>query len=427
MVRSKWLDMSRLRAYYDERNLTGLVHKLVGGISAGIAGIVLANVLGAVAQTLIVRQLGPALYGEYSTIIASLGLLASLLGIGLDTWVLAEGSRHPESLVRNVWSVLLLKGLGAVAALALLALAWSTHIVTTLPLVVGVLWIIVDSFTQTGYSAMRALRRNARVAVFQTTTPLLLLLALWLVPQRIGVLPLLLVQAGVSAVVTVVMLVNIWRLCGSPHEHRLTPWHVMIGAWLFIAADILAAVYAQAGMVILGAAVGPAEAGIFRPALNIVNYTFLLSGLLFSVGLPMLNTPGITRPAFFSLLRLMALGAALYGLAALAGLWQFGHLAILRMYGDEYAASLPLLHTMAVIPLIKAGTFVCAAVLIARGALRLRIALQIPVALLSLLGGWALIPRAGATGAAWLAVAIEASLLALYWAGAVYAFRRNPL
>jgi len=426
VVLSKWLGVSRLRAYYSQNGLSGMMRALIRGVTAAMSGVLISSALSAVAQILIARQLGLLLYGEYSTLTATFALIASLLGIGLDTWILAEGSRNPANLTRSVWHVLLLKAVGAVVVLALLAIAWQSHVVNTLVFVVGVVGVILDSFAQTGYSALRAVKRNGQVAFFQSLTPALLLLALWATQgASLTVLLLVAIQAVTGGVITIAMLARIWQMYGSPAGHTFDLRYVLGGAWLFVAADVLANIYTQSGIVLLGNTVGPAEVALLRPALTIINYTFMVSGLLFSVGLPMLNTPGLTRQGFAGLVRTMSVAAALFGTATMAGLWLFGDLVLHRLYGDQFAGALPLLRIVAVIPLIKAGTFVCAAVLIARGNMRLRVAMQLVVAALSLGLGWLIVPRWGAAGAAWLYVGIEAALFALYCAGALYAARRD--
>jgi O-antigen/teichoic acid export membrane protein len=427
VVLSKLLGVGRLRAYYRRNGLSGMMRALIRGVTAAMSGVLISSALSAVAQILIARRLGALLYGEYATLAATLGIIASLIGIGLDTWILAEGSRNPSGLTRAVWHVLLLKVVGAVLVLALLGLAWQSHVVSTITFVVGVVGVILDSFAQTGYSALRAVKRNGQVAFFQSLTPLLLLGALWATEgASLTVLLLLVIQAAASGVITLGMLARIWQMYGSPAGHSFDLRYVVGGAWLFVAADVLASVYTQSGVVMLGNMVGPAEVAALRPALTIITYSFMVSGLLFSVGLPMLNTPGLTQQGFTGLVRTMSAAAALFGLLVMGGLWIFGEALLDRMYGAEFAAALPLLRVVAVIPLIKAGTFVCAAILVARGRMAQRVVFQLLVALFGLAAGWLLIPQFGAAGAAWLYVAIEALLFALYLAAAILAARRAP-
>jgi O-antigen/teichoic acid export membrane protein len=308
-----------------------------------------------------------------------------------------------------------------------LATAWQTHTVTSPAFVVGVVWIIFDSFALTGYSALRAIKRNGQVAVFQALSPLLLLAALWLSRGLLSPLLLLTIQAGASATVTALMLAHVWRLGGSPGEHRFDLRYVIGGAWLFVAADVLATLYTQVGLVILGNTADTLQVGHFRAALNVLAFSYLVPSLVFAVGLPLLNEASASRHAYRPLLRTMAGGAALYGLTAGFGLWLFGDLAVRVLYGDEYMAALPYVRAMSFLPLVKAVSFVCAAVLLSCDRLRLRVALQAAVTPVNLAAAALVIPAYGVSGALWVIVATELLVCSLYLLGALSALRRAQL
>jgi hypothetical protein len=58
-----------------------LVRTLIAGVTAAVSGLFLARLLSALAGVLVVRRLGVALYGEYASLMVSLSLFASLLGL----------------------------------------------------------------------------------------------------------------------------------------------------------------------------------------------------------------------------------------------------------------------------------------------------------------------------------------------------------
>lgn len=375
-------------------------------------------------QILIVRRLGTLLYGEYATVTTSLGLLASLLGMGLDTWILQEGGRDPASLVQNVWQVLFVKTFGAAVLLALLTIAWSSDIVLSSAFVVGVAAIIFDSFAQTGYSALRATQQNVRVAIFQTLTPLsvLILLATTANTQQ-SVFALLSIQAACNIFITLILLAKIWQLYPPDLEHFVKLRHLVKGAWLFVAADVLANLYSQAGIAILGATVEPATVGIYRTALHTISFMFLIPSLLFYVGLPLLNAPGLSRQGFRGLVQAMAGSVLCYGVGVWVGLWLMGDMLVTVLFGQEYGAALPFVSIMSVVPLIKSGSFVCVAVLLSCNKAHWRVMLQAVAVAVSVVGGFLVIPAYGSNGAAFLYVAVEAVLFILYCTGALVAVR----
>ncbi len=419
-----------LTAYWRQRittesySPTALVKVLFSQVAAAISGAFIARLLMTLVQILIVRRLGTLLYGEYATVTTSLGLLASLLGMGLDTWILQEGGRDPASLAQNVWQVLFVKTFGAAVLLALLTIAWSSDIVLSSAFVVGVAAIIFDSFAQTGYSALRATQQNVRVAIFQTLTPLsvLILLATTANTQQ-SVFALLSIQAACNIFITLILLAKIWQLYPPDLEHFVKLRHLVKGAWLFVAADVLGNLYSQAGIAILGATVEPATVGIYRTALHTISFMFLIPSLLFYVGLPLLNAPGLSRQGFRGLVQAMAGSVLCYGVGVWVGLWLMGDMLVTVLFGQEYGAALPFVSIMSVVPLIKSGSFVCVAVLLSCNKAHWRVMLQAVAVAVSVVGGFFVIPAYGSNGAAFLYVAVEAVLFILYCTGALVAVR----
>ena len=425
MTLYKRLELRLIRSVEQSRQKKTLLGALVRGVSAAITGVFLSYFLSGFVQILIVRQLGKLLYGEYATLTATLGLIASLLGFGLDVWVLSEGGRDSNTLALNIGHVLWAKIIGAAVLLALVALAWSNQIVQTPAFIVGVLGIIFDSFTSTGYGALRALRRNGAVAIFQVLSPLVLLAALWAMQYAgVSVLLLFVVQALTSAVLAAVLLGLLRKLVGPLLLHRFRIGYLVRGAWLFVCADVLSNIYTQSSIVILGRMVDQALVGLWKPALNVIGFTFLVPSLLFLVGLPQLNAVTRDRRQYRSLLLALSVGAAVYGLAALAGLWLFNGVIVRLLFGNEYDAALPLVRTMSLVPLFKSGSFVCVAIMLSLNRQIVRVALQAIVTVVSVVGGLLIIPSYGLQGAVWLYVLIEALIFGLYLAGAAIMLRR---
>jgi O-antigen/teichoic acid export membrane protein len=427
---SKWLESSRLNTFLRNSRASdapkGLVRTLIGGVVAAVSGLFLSRLLGAVVQALIVRRLGVTLYGEYATLLISLSLFASLLGLGLDTWLLQEGGRDPANLAQRMREVLAIKGIAALGLLGLLAIIWSNQIVRGPAFVVGAFAIIFDSFAQTGYSALRTLRRNTLVAVFQTATPLLLLGVLFALERAaLSVLLLVSIQAACSVALTLVVLTRVWRIHSLATLTQLDLRYAVKKGWLFMAAEGLSNIYTQSGPAILGAAVSTAAVGIYSPAKNLILLTLLVPNLFFSVGLPLLIAPNTPPSEYWRVIRVMLAGSVAYGLAALAGLWIFGSLLIRIVYGSEFDAALPLVRVMSLVPLLKACSFVWVAIMLSRLQQRLRVLLQVLTVVVSVAAGLLIIPAYGVAGAAWLYVGIELLLCGLYGLGAWFVTRRG--
>lgn len=425
--------MSRLRkliapqllgAVSDDR--FSLVKLLIGGLSAAVTGLLLSRLLLGFTQVLIIRALGPELNGEYTFLITSLTLLTSLLGLGIDTWLLHYASREPERLGWYISQVLWVKLIGSVVLLGYLAVVWSYERLGALGLIIGGVGLIFDSVAQTGYSALRAIRRNGQVAAFQIISPSILLAVLLVTPPQ-SLTPTLLVTVLTicNVLMALVMVVWIRRTGGVQLTRQFALGEVVRSAWLFVSADVMSNAYAQIAVAMLGFFVGTKAVGLFAPASNLLTFTFLVPNLVFVVGLPLLNGQRENPAARMQLLRAMSLGAALYGFSVLAAFWFMGDLITRVLYTSRYAGALPYLEIMSPIALAKAGSFVAVAVLIVHGQQRLRVVLQLIMFVLFVTGGIIFIPRYGATGAAWMSLVTETLLFIAYFIAARVVLRRH--
>ena len=414
---SRWLQAAR-RLSPNETAAPGggLVRVLAGGLAAAVSGMFLSRALGTLAQILIVRTLGPALYGEYTSIVVSLSLFASLLGLGLDTWLLQEGGRDPENVSHPMLQVLAVKASTAAALLIVLVVAWSNSVGQAPAFMIGAVGTIFESFAQTGYSALRVRRKNTLVAIFQTVTPLLVVVLLLAVSRTaVSVLLLMSIQASCSVLMAIVVLTRIWQQRRRGIERpRLTLWPAVRKGWLFVVSEGLSNIYTQANLAVLGATAGTLALGIFNPALNLIRLTYLVPNLLFSVGLPLLMAPNLALAEYRRVTRLMMLVCVMYGLGAMIAIWFFGQLLIVRIFGAEFTASLTYVRIMSLLPLLKACNFVWVAILLANLQQKLRVIVQGLVVLVCLAVGWLVIPSYGATGAAWVYLGIEGLLFVMY-------------
>jgi O-antigen/teichoic acid export membrane protein len=426
MILFDWIAAYRVRREAVARRLHGLARVFVGGFAAAVVGYAASSLLGTLVQALTVRRLGVEGFGEFTTLVATLSLLSIVLGFGLDTWLLKEGGHSPERLAQSVYQLLLLKLAGALVLVSALAVGWSNHAVYSPAFLAGVGWGVLGSFTLTGYAALRAARRNLQVALFQTLEPLLLLAVLLATtPANIDVLLLMLMRLGCGAVLFALVMQRVWTICGRPATRRIDPLPVVRGSWLFVAADALATVYSQAPVVILAANAPAADVGLFGATLNLILLLYTVPNLMFMVALPLLSAVDIRREEYTRLLKLMTLGAAVYGVAALSGLLLLGDWLLVGLYGQAYHAAQPYVLALCIAPLLKAVSFVFVAIMLSRDVVQVRVAAQVPALVLSLAASTLLIPAFGVAGAVASILALEIALFALYGLGAFWALRRG--
>jgi O-antigen/teichoic acid export membrane protein len=402
-----------------------LVQVFLRGIFAAVTGTAAAYGLGALTTIFIARELGVERYGLYTTLMASLGLLSNLLGLGLDTWLIHHGSRQPGGLVAGMWQVIYVKCIGAALMLGVLGVVWLNSSADVWVLLVSSIGIIADGFSRTGFATLRARSQNARVAVLEVAAPALLLAGLVVLSQSgFNVETLVVVQAVCNILVLMATFGSVLsRPLQMPRPDVLP---VLRTSWMFIASDVVANVYSLVGIAAVGFYAGTTAAGLFKPAMSIITLTYILPSLVFWVGLPLLNRAE-TRAAFDRLLLAMSASSLLYGVTVLAGIWLVGQPVVQLLFGEEFLPALPYVQIMSLVPLMKAMSFVSAAVIISQNKPVLRLGLQGIVVVVSIIGALVLIPASGATGAAWLQLLIESLLLTLYIGGAVWSLRGSPL
>ncbi|MCX6019283.1 MAG: oligosaccharide flippase family protein [Chloroflexi bacterium] len=401
------------------------VTRFIRGVAVAVVGSTSANLLIAFGGVLIARALGVGRYGSYTTLMASIGLLSNLLGLGLDTWLIHHGSRQPGGLLASAWQVLYVKFIGAVLVIiAIAALAWSNSNLGEVNLLLGCVAIIFDGFTRTGLASLRARMQNLRLAILEAAGPALFIALFYLFTQNtISIGAVLLAQATGNAVILAAAY-SIALRGGARPKPRIR--ELLRMAWVFIASDMVANIYSLIGIAVLGAIAGGAAAGLFKPALSVIAFTYIVPNLMFSVGLPLLNR-SLGDKNYGRIVAAMTACAFAYGIAAAIALLWKGDLLISTIFGAQYVAALPFVHLMSLIPLLKAVSYVCAAVMLSRGQQMVRLGLQAVVAVVSLASSLLLIPHFAAVGAAWSQIIIELMLLGLYAAGALWSTRRPPL
>ena len=274
--------------------LSRLYHRsslaVVLNVVIAVGGVLIARLLGAITQVVLARLFGVAGNGLYTSIYTLLGPALILASLGLDTWLLRQSS-NSAMLDRMISYVLTLRLL--VASVVLCALASMILLIGeegfTLTLVAfGAATVLVEMLLATGAVALRAQLRNWQAAMLQVMAAGLLIGAVGLMPR------------GVLSVATVVELrflvgllglgVLIWLL-----RHSLRPaWQfgqllsVLRETRIFFISDILANIALKADLTIVTILIGSLAAGIYGPALLIINTTFIVPMTAWQVLLPTL-------------------------------------------------------------------------------------------------------------------------------------------
>lgn len=427
MIRAKITHWRHLTRLYQRSGFIPPLYKLLRGIAAAVIGTSLSMILSAVAQTLIVRNLSVMLYGEYAAIAATLGLMSIMLGFGLDTWILHDVSRNPGQLTTTIRSVLVLKAVGATLLLIIVTLAWSVRIVSASAFLIGAIGIVFDTFAMTGYSTLRALKKNDIVALFQTlgATLQLVLILFFMYTLRNDITLIFGLQTFSIICITFAIFWHLRQVFNINLSKKLELLRAFRGSWLLVTSDALAKIYGNITIAVLGLTVGTDSTGVFRSALNIVFYTFIVPNLISLVGIPILNEIRSSPKYFLSLTKLMILIAFIYGFSAIFLLRMWGNTLIDIIYKSSYKETPSVIYMIDIIILLKSINMVFVSFLIVLDRLKWRIFTQILITFYSILGSLFLIPTYGILGAAIITITIEILLFIGYGIGALRALRLN--
>jgi O-antigen/teichoic acid export membrane protein len=397
-------------------------------IGIAVGGVVLARLLASVTQIVLARLMGVADYGMYTTLYALLGPVIMLTSFGLDTWLLRQAGDAAvlATAINTVFWFRLLATSGLMV-LGVGAILWSGYVTLAVPLTLAAIGLTCEQLLTTAYSGLRAQIRNTAAAVLQVLVAALTLLLIWLFWNTryplLGMTAYRLLAAGLGlGVMGVLMRHTIHRVSWKPHAFRA----MLQQARVYFAADALSAVALKADLILVALLIGALGAGIYNPALTIINTTFLVPAVIYQVLLPILSGPQIGARTFRNLVALAVAASTLYGLICGGILLWSSDLIIEILFDPEYRATVPLLQIMSAIPLLKSINFCWAVVMIVRDRQVLRTQLLAVGALVNVAANLVAIPLFGLAGAAWVNVVTEVILLGCYSYGAWVSVSRKP-
>ncbi len=396
-------------------------------MSVGIAvtGVLLARLLGSVTQIVLARLLGVANFGLYTTLYTLLGPVIVITSLGLDTWLLRQGGSAStlDTTINQVFSLRLLTTGGLMLVVALvMALSGQTGL--ALPTGLAALALTGEMLLTTAQTALRAQIRNPAAAVLQVAAPGLTILLIWFfwstqTPLLAATGYRLLGDSVGLALLFWFMRHSLSFVCWQPAQLL----DMVKQARPYFAADLLASVALRADLTLVALLIGAVGAGIYSPALTIVNTTFLMPAVVYQVLLPVLSRQESGSRSFRSIMGLVLGASLLYGLLwAIALRWSSG-LIIDLIFHAQYREAAPLLQIMSLIPLLKSLNFCWAMLMVVRDRQVLRTQLLAVGAVFNVVANLACIPLFGLTGAAWVNLATEVVLLVCYSVGAWISLR----
>jgi len=186
----------------------------------------------------------------------------------------------------------------------------------------------------------------------------------------------------------------------------------------FFATDLLANVVMRADLVLVSLLIGAVGAGIYSPALTIINASFLVPNAVWYVVVPLAARQRNDRRALVRMLHWLLVASVLFGTSC-ALLFTFGaELLITLLFGAQYRSAVPLLQIMAFIPLFKSFSFCWVLIMVVYDAQSLRARLLTASTIFNIVANLCVIPVLGVAGAASVNLLTEVVLVLCYGYGA---------
>jgi O-antigen/teichoic acid export membrane protein len=396
-------------------------------VVVAIAGVLFARLLGSLTQFALARLMDLSDFGMYTTLYALLGPVIMLTSMGLDTWLLRQGGNASDLdwLISQVFALRLLATGGLmVGAIAVLMISGKTSL--ELPIIFAASGLTAELLLTTAHTALRAQLRSRAAALLQVIVPglaILLTVVFW------NTYTPLLTATGYRLLADVLgMALVVWLLRRSLRNLTWNPrqlFGMISQARAYFAADLLSSVALKADLTMVSFMIGAVGAGIYSPALLIINTTFLIPAVAWQVLLPAISRQQRTSREFRWTVGLAGLGSLCYGLFWAGALWWGSSLIIDLLFRAEYYGAVPVLQIMCLIPLFKSLNFCSAMVMVACDDQVLRTKLLAVGAVFNVVANMIFIPLFGLVGAAWVNLVTEFILLLAYGCGAWISLHRS--
>ncbi len=401
---------------------------IIQNIAVLFSGSMVAQGMTALALLLTARQLGSAAYGQYAACFILASFTSIVFGLGLDIWLLREGGRDPAHLAEVVGSVFVIKlilgfiWLGVMLAVSSL-FNQATFAPDVLPLAMVSVWL--DTLFSTPLAAFKASLRNKFTSLLEgggDTVWLIVTLALIATGER-RVTSFIWVRIAVQTVFLAIALVLVARVV------RLRPSlptikRAMRGTLAYAASDFLATSLMRVDVLIITLMLGDKAAGLYSPAVGIVNAAFLIPGAIFLVVTPVLSnlfTTDIQKA--WATAKQAVLLSALVGFAATIGLIIIAG-PIVSVLGMTFQASREVILILSIILIFHSIAFSMASIIVATGQQTRRSMIQAVVVIINAAMNFAVVRWAGINGVAMVYV-ISDFLLMIGYTWIVFAQYKN--
>jgi O-antigen/teichoic acid export membrane protein len=374
---------------------------------------VLNLALGVFVTALVVRTLGGAGYGQWSTMFAVIALVGFFANFGMEGVALREAARRPELEHEWIGSVIMLR---LFLILPVMASCWGALLLiqhTDQMLIAGAILIVAMPFGGAGATGLLfQLRVDNRIPMLVLTLRSILwggaVLAIHL--EHRGLVALAIAMVATNTVGTLVQTIVALKLAERPpmpttkHVRELLRIALPIGI-----AGVLVIAYARIDQVIVYTISGPREAGLYGAIYNVLDQSHFVPISILTTLAPVLAASWPADPA--RLRRTARLIAELLSIASFGGL-AFAIVeagpAVRLVFGTAYSDAAPALPVLAAAFVLICYGYLNGNVLLVLGMQRKLLNVSLVALVFNLAGNFVLVPLVGFMGAAWMTLATEA-------------------
>ncbi|MFM8320775.1 MAG: flippase [Chloroflexota bacterium] len=415
----------------DSATLTINRQTVVRNILALFSGSMVSQGAAAITLFLMARALGPDQYGQYTSALTLTAFIGIFFNLGLDLWLLHEGGRNPQEIDQLSGSLLVIRlaaGIFWVSLFSIIAPLLQSDTFSVQLLRLGALFTWLNSIFATGLTAFRAILKNkisaAQDAAFNISI-LIATLALFYYHSASAV-NFLTARIMLQIAFLTLMAVQIQRWVGFRPQVRLIK-DALVQFPAYLSSDFLASLFMRMDILLVAFILTRKDAGLYSPAVGLINTLFLIPNAVYSVIVPVLSNQFHNDPQRAwktvknSLLVLAAIGVLLMaGVLALAQV-------ITIFLGQAYVEIRPVIYLLSPVILLHSITYGMATVLVATRQQARRSKVQFAAVLVDLAANLILLPRIGIAGAAISYLLAEVVIIGGYSSIAYQEYRRQQI
>ena len=380
---------------------------------------------------LIARSLGPDRYGAFVTVVAMAALAGPFSGLGTANLFIKNvrsakrdaASCWGNGILLTIISGTLLSGL-AVAVSRLLELKVASLTVAVV-CVADLIFLKVTELAAAGFTALDQMKQTSVQSVVVSLLRLCGIAALMAIAHAVTLERWVVVYLLTSMLGTIYAVRRGSQLWGRPTANWAALREDAAEGVFFSIAGSATTVYNDIDKIMLSRLANLEATGVYAAAYLVIDVSMTPVRALAAAAYPQFFRKGLDGiGATYAYALSLIAKAVLYGSAASAGLWLCAPL-LPQLLGPKYAAAVPAVRWLALIPSLRCLHSFLADALSGAGLQRTRTAIQVVVAIVNIGFNLVILPRYQWRGAAWTSLGCDGLLVVLFWSAAFFHQRRQ--